>query len=80
MLTPVKKSHLEENTDGAPKSILGGRERIKGQVEGGKNLENGPYISLQTKGVSEAADLFITTLIWPQDTHTQKATKKIKSP
>lgn len=80
MLTPVKKSHLEENTDGAPKSILGGRERIKGQAEGGKNLENGPYISLQTKGVSEAADLFITTLIWPQDTHTKKATKKIKSP
>lgn len=45
--------------------------------KGGKHLENGPYISSQTKGASETVDLFITTLIWPQD---KKATKQIKSP
>lgn len=75
MLTPVKK-HLEENTDGALISILGWRKRRKGQ-KGGKNLENGPYSSLQTKGISEAADLFTAALIWPQDKI--KAIRQIKS-
>lgn len=67
VLTPRKKDQLEESTDATLKSIPGGRERRKSQRREGKNLENGPYISLQTKGASETADLFITTLIWPWD-------------
>lgn len=51
-------------------------EKEKGP-EGGKNLENGPYSSLQTKGISEAADLFTAALIWPQDKI--KAIRQIKS-
>lgn len=39
--------------------------------------ENRPYIPLQTKGVSEAADLFTTGLIQLQD---KKDVKQIKSP
>lgn len=55
--------------------LVGGKGE-RGRVgRGRKNPENGPYISLQTKGISEAADLFITTLIWPQDKKSYKENK-----
>lgn len=55
--------------------LVGGKGERGGVARERKNLENGPYISLQTKGISEAADLFITTLIWPQDKKSYKENK-----
>lgn len=55
--------------------LVGGKGERGGVGRERKNLENGPYISLQTKGISEAADLFITTLIWPQDKKSYKENK-----
>lgn len=65
MLTPVKKNYLEEKHRWGAGIDSWWEGKEKGGVEG--NLENGPYIPLHTKALSEAADLFATTLIWPQD-------------
>ena len=64
LLTPVKKKPFrgKAQMERWNRFLVGG----EGESRVGGNRENGPYIPLQTKVLSEAADLF-TTLIRPQD-------------